>query len=118
MLAVVPAMYYERNSFCRYACLVGRISGLYAMFAPTELRAKDREVCQGCRTKDCVRGNKRGYGCPVFEYPGRMETNADCILCTECIKTCPKDNISFNIRPFAGDLSRGKRLPTRLTWPW
>lgn len=103
-ITILPAIIFERKSFCRYACLVGRISGLYALFASTELRARDREICRDCQTKDCLRGNDNGYGCPTFEYLGNMVTNTYCILCTECIKTCPKDNVSFNLRPFATDL--------------
>ena len=37
-LAVLGAMFFERRAFCRYGCLVGRISGLYALFSPVEVR--------------------------------------------------------------------------------
>ncbi|MCZ7403809.1 MAG: hypothetical protein O8C67_02605 [Candidatus Methanoperedens sp.] len=73
------------------------------MFAPIELRAKDKETCKACTEKYCISGNEKGYPCPVFEYPGTMEKNTHCILCTECVKTCDRCNISFNIRSFAGD---------------
>jgi polyferredoxin len=95
---------FERKSFCRYGCLVGRISGLYALFSPVELRARDREVCAGCRTHSCYRGNGNGEGCPTFEFPARMDQNTYCILCMECLKTCEADNIALNIRPWGEDL--------------
>ncbi|MBI2303160.1 MAG: 4Fe-4S binding protein [Chloroflexi bacterium] len=110
MLALVPALYFERKPFCRYGCLVGRVSGLYALFSPVELRSKDKEVCHRCHTKDCLHGNDKGYGCPVYEYVGNMDVNADCILCTECLRTCPYDNIAFNVRPPATDLVKARRL--------
>jgi len=104
-ITIVPNLVYEKGTFCRYGCLVGRISGLYAMFTPMERRAKDKAVCRSeCRGKDCLMGNERGYPCPTSMYLGSMELNTYCILCTECVKTCPHDNVSINLRPFAHDL--------------
>ncbi len=104
-MAVVPAVLFKGKPFCRYACLVGRISGLYSMFSSVELRRKDEKICrERCKTGDCKHGNELGYPCPTFEYPRKMDVNTYCILCTECIKSCRHDNISFNIRPFASDL--------------
>jgi polyferredoxin/nitrous oxide reductase accessory protein NosL len=116
-MAVVSAVIFQRRAFCRYACLVGRVSGLYSMFAATELRRKNGEVCSAvCGAgpgeqnpgrpglRDCREGNSRGYPCPTFEYPRVMKTNTYCILCFECVKSCSHRNIAFNIRPFAADL--------------
>ena len=46
VMAVVPALFFEKRAFCKYACLVGRICGLYSLLAPVEIRAKDRDVCK------------------------------------------------------------------------
>lgn len=104
-VVVTVSIIFERRSFCRYVCPITGLAGLYSMFAPFELRPKDRETCKTCREKYCISGNEKGYPCPVFEYPGTMEKNTHCILCTECAKTCHKSNISFNLRSFAGDLA-------------
>ncbi|MCP3902250.1 MAG: YHS domain-containing protein [Planctomycetes bacterium] len=103
-LAIVSAVVFERKSFCRYACLVGRISGLYSMFSSLELRATDPDTCASCTTLDCYHGNERGDGCPTFELPKTMQQSTYCILCAECMKTCPHDNISVRLRPWASDL--------------
>ncbi len=103
-LAVAMGLIFEKKAFCRYLCPVGGLMGLYSTIAPTELRVKDRQICRSCRGKDCIRGNEKGYGCPVHEYPGTMQNNTYCILCTECIKTCPHDNLAFNLRPPAAEL--------------
>ncbi|MEK7816636.1 MAG: hypothetical protein AAB281_00110, partial [Actinomycetota bacterium] len=58
----------------------------------------------------CLRGSEKGYGCPVLEFPQKMDTNTYCTLCTECIKTCPNDNISLSIRPFLSDMWHTKKL--------
>ncbi|MFQ5648848.1 MAG: hypothetical protein ACE5IY_02815 [bacterium] len=34
-----------------------------------------------------------------------MTTNTYCIMCAECFRTCPHDNVAFNLRPFAADLA-------------
>ncbi|MDO9097950.1 MAG: 4Fe-4S binding protein, partial [Candidatus Methanoperedens sp.] len=103
-LVVIISILFERRSFCRYACPITGLIGLYSMFAPFELRAKEKETCKTCKEKYCISGNENGYACPVFEYPGTMDKNTHCILCTECAKTCHKSNISFNLRSFAGEL--------------
>ncbi len=102
-LIVIISIIFERRSFCRYVCPITGLIGLYSMFAPFELRAKEKETCKTCKEKYCISGNENGYACPVFEYPGTMDKNNHCVLCTECIKTCHRNNISFNIRSFAGD---------------
>lgn len=107
-MAIVPAVIFEGKPFCRYACLVGRVSGLYSMFASSELRSRSKEVCRRCRGKDCWKGNERGYPCPTFQNLSRMDVNTYCILCTECIKSCRHNNVSFNIRPFATDLIKSR----------
>lgn len=103
-MAVAAALVFERKAFCRYACLVGRVSGLYSMFSGLELRTQDPAACASCKTMDCYRGNERGEGCPTFEFPRTLSQNTYCILCTECVKTCPKDNIAVRLRPWGEDL--------------
>ncbi len=108
MLALVvgSAVVFERRAFCRYGCLVGRISGLYAMFAPVELRRRDAGVCKSCSTIDCVRGNELAMACPTFERPHALKRNTYCTLCTECVRACPHDNMGLSIRAFGTDLAR------------
>lgn len=104
VLAAGTVVVFERKAFCRYACLVGRVSGLYATFAATELRAADRETCRRCATKDCYRGNERGAPCPTHQFLGTMRANTYCTLCFECVKSCPETNVAWSVRPFGADL--------------
>ena len=107
--SIVIGLIFEKRTFCRYLCPVGGLIGLYSMFASTELRVKDKEVCKGHPGKDCVRGNENGYACPMFEFPQTLDRNNYCNYCAECIKTCPQNNIAINIRPFSVDLFKTKR---------
>lgn len=116
LLATATALIYERRAFCRYLCPVGGFIGLYAQAAPLEVRVKDSAVCATHREKTCYTGNavgnNRGYGCPWGVFPGGLYKNTYCGLCLECVRTCPKDNIVFQIRAPGADLAepRGRRL--------
>jgi len=107
--AASTLLVFERKGFCRYACLVGRVSGLYSTFASTELRAADLDVCRRCVTKDCYRGNEYGAPCPTHEFLGTMQENTYCILCMECVKSCPEDNVALNLRTWGADLLESVR---------
>jgi hypothetical protein len=104
LLGVGLSILYRNRVFCRYICPVGGFIGLYSLTSSIELRVKDRQVCRDHKTKDCVVGTDGSYGCPWMVYPGNLERNAYCGMCTECLKACPKDNIAINLRPFGADL--------------
>ncbi|MFQ5342968.1 MAG: 4Fe-4S binding protein [Anaerolineae bacterium] len=112
VVAFALSLVFERRAFCRYLCPVGGFIGLYSMAAPLELRVRDREVCRSHTEKTCYLGNSEGYGCPWLVFPGALERNTYCGLCTECLKTCELDNIVLNIRPPGADLlvANGRRL--------
>lgn len=107
LLSAVPALLFEKKPYCRHACLVGRISGLYALFAPVEVRRREAVICAQCRTRDCFSGNSKGMPCPTSLCLANLEENTYCIMCSECIKSCPHDNAAVNIRPFGADLTDG-----------
>ncbi len=96
---------YDRKAMCRYVCFVGRVSGQYAMMGMLELRRRDSDVCRACRTKDCYHGREgHGLPCPTHEFMGGMNENQYCTLCTECVKSCPHDNIALNVRSSGADV--------------
>ncbi len=103
VVSTILMLIYRQRAFCMYLCPVGGFLGLYSMTSTLELRARDRQVCKDCRDKNCVRGSDSNYGCPWFQYPGDMERNNYCGLCTECVKNCPHDNITLRLRPFGSD---------------
>jgi polyferredoxin len=102
-LAIVVGLLFQRRSFCRYLCPIGGLIGIYSMFSAVELRSKDFEVCRSHKRKECYLGNEKGRGCPMFEMIPTMDSNNLCTFCGECIKSCPKDNLTLRIRPFFKD---------------
>jgi polyferredoxin len=109
-LAVSSAVVFARKAYCKYGCLVGRVIGLYSLWAPLELRRRDQSVCRACRTVDCYRGNQRGYPCPTGLNLKTLQENTYCLLCTECIKSCGHDNVAVSLRPPGADLLTGARF--------
>jgi polyferredoxin len=100
------ALLFERRAFCRHLCPLTAFIGLLSLASMLELRRRDPGACgAACPTKDCYRGNERRYGCPMGEFPGGgMESNLHCNLCTECVKSCPRDNLVLRFRPPGLDL--------------
>ncbi len=102
--ATIVAVIYEKRTFCLFMCPVSGFQGLYSNFALCEVRVKDLKICDAHSPKTCVVGNEEGYGCPWMEQPYDMNRNTYCGLCLECFKSCPYDNMAFNVRPFGADL--------------
>ena len=109
VLAIIISMIFGKRTFCLYVCPVSGFQGLYSNFSCCEVRSKDPEICKNHKQKTCVSGNENGYGCPWMELPFEMNRNTYCGLCFECFKTCPYDNMAFNLRPAGTDLLNPRR---------
>lgn len=103
VVATVLHIVFRQRAFCNYVCPVSGFLSLYAMSSMTEVRSKDADVCQKCHDKSCLVGGEKGWGCPWFNFPSKMERNNYCGMCMECVKTCPHDNMTVRLRPFATD---------------
>lgn len=103
VVTLVLSLIYRQRVFCLYLCPVGGFLGTYSMASMTEVRAIDPDVCIKHKEKTCLTGGLRGWACPWNQYVGKMNRNNHCGMCTECIKSCPKDNVGIFIRPFGSD---------------
>jgi polyferredoxin len=96
---VFAGAFFGRRTWCRYLCFLGGLSGNYARTGMLALRATP-EICATCTSRAaCFNGNAGGPGCPLFEFPRTMDSNANCNLCASCIKTCPNGSITLTVRP-------------------
>lgn len=108
--AIGMALIFKGRAFCRYVCPIGGLIGIYSMFSPVELRNKCLDVCREHEVKECIKGAGKGKPCPMFVTPMTLDRNNYCNFCSECIKSCSRDNIVVRFRSFAKDLwvsSRG-----------
>jgi len=117
--ATLAGLIFRGRVFCRYLCPVGGMIGLYARVAPVEIGAANQEICRRCESKACYFGSTKRYrlgfpgrsfefplrrpGCPAFIYPPEAASNAACLMCTQCFKNCPYDNLRWGARrPLSG----------------
>jgi len=112
--AAVAGLVFEKRAFCDYLCPVGRMLGLYACCAPLEWRVREAKTCEACRTKDCV-AVRHAYrltarSCTSGLYPASIRDNRECLVCTQCRKVCPADNLRLSVRRPMADLIGGLRL--------
>lgn len=96
---------YPGRHFCKHICPAGYI-GYHANVSILSVRSRNREVCRSHKNKDCIKGNSKGYGCPWKLYPGGNCENIYCNLCFECIKSCPKNNMTLKVRMIGKDLPK------------
>ncbi|MEW6352584.1 MAG: sigma 54-interacting transcriptional regulator [Thermodesulfobacteriota bacterium] len=98
VLAVLTSIVFERQSWCRFLCPLGGMTGVLAQTAVVELRA-DRNVCASrCTSHECYIGNKDKEGCPFGQLAPTIRSNLTCKICAACLKNCPHGAINLNLR--------------------
>lgn len=112
LFELIIALIFQERTFCRTICPLSAPLAINTMISPLgTFRAKNKDVCKACTTKDCMRGNERNFGCPWFASPGSTETSPFCGLASDCYKACPYDNIDWNVKrfPWLNDLINNNR---------
>ncbi|MBI4728834.1 MAG: 4Fe-4S binding protein [Acidobacteria bacterium] len=95
---IVTSLFLERRAFCAHLCFLGGLAGNYSMASPLALRA-NRENCKArCKESWCAEGSEHAPGCPMFIRPRTIDSNRDCNLCANCIKSCPRGSIRLELR--------------------
>ncbi len=85
--AFIIGILLPRWGFCKHFCPLGTLMGVFSRLSFLGLRT-NKEVCRRCETKECIRGGKVAP-CPLFNNVPNIESNQNCLLCTNCIKNCP-----------------------------
>lgn len=101
---IIISLKYERKTFCKHICFLGGVSGNYSMLSGLSIESKNKIECISCKSKACYFGSGKSDPCPYFNVIPTKEGMRNCTLCAECIKSCPKDNISLRVRSFASEL--------------
>lgn len=84
------------------------------------VRAGSGNTCQGCTGKDCIMACNRNKldsrSCPSLLNPPKLNSNKDCLVCGQCIKSCEPDNMQLLFRkPFDKSDAREKKASWSLT---
>jgi transcriptional regulator with AAA-type ATPase domain len=99
VVAVLFALLFRRESWCRYACPLGNIGAIFALPAVLNIRSNPSVCSTYCRTHDCYKGNESRPGCPVFHHPLYARDGHHCKLCFSCLKSCPHGSAKLYLRP-------------------
>jgi hypothetical protein len=124
LAAVAAGLIFRGRVFCRFWCPIGGMAGLYSRISPVEIGSRSHEICRGCESKACYTGSSRWYrlawsgwqtvfpfrrpGCPAFIFPPEAAASENCLMCTQCFKNCPYDNLRWGTRPLFSGLWRGR----------
>jgi hypothetical protein len=112
LAALIVDTVFKHASFCKYVCPIGQFNFVASTISPLEVKARDLQVCQECRTKDCIRGRRDGpgdlkviqRGCELALFLPLKSGNMDCTFCLDCAHACPHDNVGIISRLSAGEL--------------
>jgi transcriptional regulator with AAA-type ATPase domain/polyferredoxin len=96
--AIVISVLYERQAWCLYLCGLGGMVSVLSKASILELRA-DRNVCiSRCGSNECLLGSESKGGCPFGQAGPRLHSNRLCRVCGTCVKNCPHEAITLNLR--------------------
>ncbi len=96
--------FFRGASFCKYVCPIGQFHFVQSMVSPLEVKVREPDICAGCRTHDCLRGNAQQRGCETDLFLPSKSGSLDCTFCLDCVRACPHDNIGLLAVAPGGDL--------------
>ncbi|MCD6499698.1 MAG: 4Fe-4S binding protein [Deltaproteobacteria bacterium] len=100
--AFLSGLFFKHpRSFCRAFCPVGALLSAYGRQTAVQLEVRDDDVCARCETKDCIREKNRyrldARSCPSLLKPFDRGPSDGCLVCLQCAKACPHDNVGFGL---------------------
>ncbi len=106
-VAAIVGFLFKDRAFCRAFCPVGLLLSVYGRGSMLAVRSKSDDTCASCPGKDCVQSSDRTHldkrSCPSLLNPAKLNDNADCLVCGQCMKICPPSNMGLYLRrPFHG----------------
>jgi transcriptional regulator with AAA-type ATPase domain/polyferredoxin len=96
--AVLAAIIFQRQTWCRHICPLGGMIGVCSMAAPLELRSNTELCMNKCTTHNCFKGTEEIPGCPLFQHVPFIDNNQVCKLCMKCVRSCPNGSVQLNLR--------------------
>ncbi len=107
---VLEALFHD-SPFCKYICPLGQFNYVHSALSPFQIQARDPEVCRTCPGKECLRGSNTVPGCGTLLFVPQMRSNLDCVLCLDCARACPYDNVALQWR------GMGREVTNPSSWP-
>ena len=104
----------EPRSFCKGFCPAQALLPVYGRYTSVQLEVKDPQVCAACTTRECVDPARRhafdGRSCPSLCAPFERAQSDACVLCFQCAKVCPHENVGFGVVRAAAGVRQNRLL--------
>jgi polyferredoxin len=117
-LSAFVGFFFKDRAFCSGFCPIGMLLNAYGRGGMIAVRPESKSVCSSCAGKDCFVSRNRykldSRSCPSLLNPSKLNTNKDCLVCGQCIKSCEPNNMQLLFRkPFDKNDAREKKA----IWP-
>lgn len=109
---VLEALFVE-SPFCKYVCPLGTFNFVSSTLSPLQISVSSRDTCRTCVGKECINGSAQTLGCGTQLFAPQIQSNMDCILCLDCARACPYDNVALIVRPPLQETSNLNSWPRR-----
>ncbi|WP_129127393.1 sigma 54-interacting transcriptional regulator [Geomonas oryzae] len=95
-----------RRGWCKFLCPLGRIVSLVSRISPLEMHSNHNVCLSRCRVDDCIKEK----GCPMGLHPSGVDSSDHCVLCLNCVRSCPHHSMQLDLRnPTWGGFNRARR---------
>lgn len=112
VIAFVLNTLFARQTWCRYLCPLGGMTGLFARTSMLELRADNAVCLSQCSSHECYYGTTKAEGCAFGQVVATLHSNQFCKICGNCAKNCPYDAVRLNLRVPGRELSEVRHVRT------
>lgn len=109
---VLEALFTE-SPFCKYVCPLGTFNFVSSTLSPLQISVSSRDTCRTCIGKECINGSAQTLGCGTQLFAPQITSNMDCILCLDCARACPHDNVALIARSSLHEASNTNAWPRR-----
>ncbi len=92
----VISLLFEHGTFCKSFCPLVGFLGIYSRCCPIEVGPENPETCKTCKDKECRKNCSNDLLMPEMD----SQLQEGCLLCFECVKNCPHDNVAVRLRSF------------------
>ena len=95
LVATVSAdLVIGRRGWCKFLCPLGRIVSMVSRISLLEMHSNHNVCASRCRVDDCVKEK----GCPMGLHPTGIDNSDHCVLCFDCVRSCPHHSMQLDLR--------------------
>ncbi|MFQ5646146.1 MAG: sigma 54-interacting transcriptional regulator [bacterium] len=102
--------------WCREQCPLGFMCRVFSTISVAALRTNKNICASRCDTHECYKGTDQVPGCVMEIHPLSLDSNQDCILCGNCIKSCTKKSLRLSYRLHPSELWSSRHAQIWTSW--